>query len=129
MEIKFKKHHKNAKKPKKAKKGDICFDVTAISRKFTFNYIEYDTGLSFEPPLHYALKGHSRSSISNKKLIPANCVGLIDNGYRGTVKFRFRYNIWSLIFGKIYKIGERIGQIEVIKIMYISYIISILLVY
>jgi len=50
-----------------------------------------------------------RSSVSNTDLLMANSVGIVDSGYRGELKLRFRK------YGDIdYQIGERIGQILIL---------------
>jgi len=69
-----------------------------------------------------------RSSISNTNLFLRNSVGLIDNGYRGSIKLRFGYIfqpnsmiihndelICELDDAKIYKKGDRIGQLVFAK--------------
>jgi len=119
--------------------GDAGYDVVAMEEPtimgvrdyenddiFTFiDYIEYDTGVSISPELGFHSYLMPRSSISNTNLILCNSVGLIDNGYTGTLKMRFRYIFQpkDLVllknerFGvkvdqnKIYQIGQRIGQI------------------
>jgi dUTPase len=94
-------------------------------------YIEYDTGIKIDTLQRkinkniYALI-YPRSSISNKtNLVLANSVGIIDPLYRDSIKLRFKYNfqpedlclmndskiIGKINYDKIYKIGDRIGQI------------------
>lgn len=92
-----KKLDKDAVIPKKANDTDAGFDIVAIddgTPVFDENgillYIEYRTGLSVEPPMGYHLEAFPRSSISKYNLLLANSIGLIDNGYRGEVKLRFR---------------------------------------
>lgn len=94
------------------------------------SYIEYDTGIKVDTfqknsPKHVYCLLYPRSSISSKtNLILANSVGVIDPLYRDTIKFRFKYicqpedikmleNEFAckVNFEKIYKIGDRIGQI------------------
>lgn len=89
------------------------------------DYIEYDTNLMIEPDIGFHTLAFPRSSISSKNLILCNSVGLIDNGYRGTVKFRFKYvpqpadyyfNNYGIAgievdLNKIYKSGDKIGQL------------------
>lgn len=71
----------------------------------------------------------ARSSISNTDLSLANSVGLIDNGYRGEIKVRFRIlpllsrefkgielstqYIEENFHVKLYKKGERLAQLVV----------------
>ena len=125
MKIKFKKLQENAQMPKKAHKTDGAFDlfaassgpITEVINSRTRNestivkYWEYDTMLSIEiPPNHVGLI-FPRSSISETSLVLSNCVGLIDENYRGTIKFRFR----DLNNGQNrYNIGDRIGQLLIL---------------
>jgi len=116
--------------------GDAGFDVIAKSDPVIvgesaygpywsrIDYIEYDTGLEIAPEEGYHTLAIARSSISKTNLFLRNSVGLIDNGYRGTIKLRFGYIFHpsdiivegkNLIFEvseqKIYKKGDRIGQL------------------
>ena len=91
-------------------------------------YIEYDTGVEIAPEEGYHTLVMPRSSISKTNLFLRNSVGLIDNGYRGSVKLRFGYIfqpndiiihhdqlICELDDAKIYKKGDRIGQLVFAK--------------
>jgi dUTP pyrophosphatase len=93
MILKIKRHHPDAVLPVKAHATDAGMDLTAINDGAISKdgqYIEYDTGISVEPPLGYHTLIHPRSSISNFDLILANSIGLVDNGYRNTLKCRFK---------------------------------------
>jgi dUTP pyrophosphatase len=109
MKIKIKKLVPEAIIPKYSKKGDAGMDVFAISKKESYNFIEYGTGLSFEIPEGYACLVFPRSSISNKSLSLCNSVGVLDSGYRGELKLRFYKHK-----REDYQRGERIGQIMII---------------
>ncbi len=103
------------------------------------DYIQYDTGIFLD-----SLKKNSeeqiytlvypRSSISNKNLSLCNSVGLIDPNYRDSIKLRFKYiyqpeDIVSvsdkfaikLNEDKIYKLGDKIGQLVFSKTISIAY--------
>jgi dUTP pyrophosphatase len=109
--------------------GDAGYDLVAISDPIiveqetgTIDYIEYDTGLVIEPEIGYHTFAMPRSSISKTNLVLANSVGLIDNGYRGTIKLRFKYILQfadiakgMINFSKIYKKGDKIGQLVFAK--------------
>lgn len=114
MIINIKKEHPDSVLPKYSKPGDAGMDLTAVSMtkvdQNTFGYLEYDTGLSFEIPEGYVGLLFPRSSISNSGLILSNSVGILDSGYRGTVKFRFKH-IPNTAY---YQVGDRIGQIIII---------------
>jgi len=110
LKIKIKKISDNAVIPFYAKKGDAGMDVVAISKKITEDYIEYGTGLCFEIPEKHVCLIFPRSSISNKDLVMCNSVGVLDSGYRGELKLRFKKT-----GTKDYKIGEKIGQVLIIS--------------
>jgi dUTP pyrophosphatase len=113
MEIKIKKLTENAKIPAYAKQGDAAMDVYATSETIVdtpgYGYIEYGTGLAFEIPEGYYMDIRPRSSVSNTGLILSNSAGILDSGYRGELKFRFK---WVKESAK-YNVGDRIGQIMI----------------
>lgn len=80
--------------PKYAKVGDAGLDLTAVSVRYDEedDYIEYDSGVSVEIPEGYVGLVFPRSSISNYDLRLTNSVGVIDSGYRNTIKGRFLIN-------------------------------------
>lgn len=109
----------------------------------SIDYIEYDTNLCIAPQYrkwkmkdistiidYYDSLMLSRSSVSKYNLILANCIGLIDNDYRNSIKFRFKYIFQpedyimtnNGLFGKvnekkIYQKGEKIGQLKFTKVI------------
>ncbi len=109
LKVKIKKLIPEATIPKYANPGDAGMDVYAISKKETDKYIEYGTGISFEIPEGYVMLIFPRSSVSNTDLILANSVGVLDSGYRGELKIRFRKNGFD-----VYQIGDRIAQIIIL---------------
>jgi dUTP pyrophosphatase len=113
MEIKIKKLTENAKIPAYAKQGDAAMDVYATSETIVdtpgYGYIEYGIGLAFEIPEGYYMDIRPRSSVSNTGLILSNSAGILDSGYRGELKFRFK---WVKESAK-YNVGDRIGQIMI----------------
>lgn len=144
MNLKVKKLHKDAVIPKKAHDADAGFDMVAVSKKETPEYIQYGTGLAFEIPYGYVGLLFSRSSVTKMDLMLKNSVGVVDSGYLGEVSFRFykviveEANRSSQVYDtfnghliennhkvlnyklesnqKIYDIGERIGQIMFIEL-------------
>lgn len=111
MQVKVKKLHEDAVVPKYAKSGDAGLDLTAVSMEITPLYIEYDTGLVFEIPEGYVGLLFPRSSITNKNMTLKNSVGVLDSGYRNSVKFRFSAKDTR---NNLYKVGERVGQIIIL---------------
>lgn len=112
MKIKYSLDHENAKEPIRVTEGSLAFDLYAASIAITDKYIEYDTGIKFEFPEGWGARMYARSSISNKDLMLANAVALIDSDFRNSVKFRFKtVNSNIAIKGDIYSVGDRVGQI------------------
>lgn len=128
---------------------NVGIDVKAISvdiigKKInnyylSIDYVQYDTGIFLD-----SLKRNSeeqiytlvypRSSISNKNLSLCNSVGLIDPNYRDSIKLRFKYihqpeDLLSvsdkfaikLNEDKIYKLGDKIGQLVFCKTVPVTY--------
>ena len=113
MVVKFKKLDPNATIPKYDCIGDAGLTMTAISKKFDTNrHVEYGTGIAVEIPEGYVGLLFSRSSICTKALSMSNCVGVIDSGYRGEIKFKFTW--LNCIYGDIYQVGDKIGQLIII---------------
>jgi dUTP pyrophosphatase len=88
---------------------DAGMDLYAVSVEIKDKYVEYKTGLSFELPKNYVMLVFPRSSITNKDLIMKNCVGVLDSGFLGELKLRFKKDGED-----IYNVGERIAQILII---------------
>lgn len=122
MFVKIKKLNPKAIIPSYAKEGDAGMDLTAITIEYGPNglYTEYGTGLALELPEGFAGFVFPRSSASKTSQIQANCVGVIDSGYRGEIKVRLK----SLSNQKLYEIGDRIAQIIIMPVPKISFIES-----
>lgn len=112
MEVKIKKVQFDAVIPKYAKEGDAGLDLVAISKFDDWKYTEYNTGLAVQIPKGYVGLLFPRSSISNTVQFLANSVGVIDSGYTGEIKFRFR-NLDKNSFST-YKVGDKIGQLVIV---------------
>ena len=113
MRIRIKKLNELAVIPKYAKPGDAGMDLVAISDHYDFdgNYIEYDTGIAVEIPEGYVGLVFPRSSVSRYNHVLANGVGVVDSGYRNSIKLRFK---WIPGEGNSYQVGDRIGQLIII---------------
>lgn len=117
LKVKIKKLIPEAVIPKYAKPGDAGMDLVATSHEFEKNAAGrrmqvYGTGLAFEIPEGYVGLIFPRSSIAKTDLALTNCVGVIDSGYRGEVKFKFAIDGGSRATQESsYKVGDRIGQI------------------
>ena len=100
MEVKIKKLCDSAVIPSYAKPGDAGMDLVATSRIFDkYGNVEYGTGLAMEIPEGYVGLLFPRSSISKQDLSLANAVGVIDSGYRGEIKFKFKPTLAYMTFG------------------------------
>ena len=94
MKVLVKKLHEDAVIPKYAYNSDAGCDLVAVTKNETERYIEYGTGLAFEidsfESQDWYFEIFPRSSLSNYDLILCNSVGVVDNSFRGEVKFRFK---------------------------------------
>jgi len=120
MIINVKKFAPNAVLPIRAHDTDAGFDLTATSVDATPNIITYGTGLGFQIPKGYVGLIFPRSSICKTRLMLSNAVGVIDSGYRGEVKFKFRI-LSNTDNGFRYEIGDRIGQLIIMPYPEVEY--------
>lgn len=118
MKVKIKKLHPDAMIPKYAKYGDAGLDLVAISCKVLVDSLsdedtklEVDSGISIEIPQGYVGLIFPRSSIKSTGVRLSNCVGVIDSGYRGTIKAYFDIIDRSLIY---YEKGNKFAQLVII---------------
>lgn len=134
--------------PTYAKEGDAGMDLVATSVDHSDEYyIEYGTGLAVEIPEGYVGLIFPRSSNSKKDLQLCNSVGVIDSGYRGEIKLRYRriinptpkrnFVVTDVEFQEelkskvpilrikadfsCYGVGDKVGQIIIIPIPLISF--------
>lgn len=109
LKVKVKRLAEAAVLPSYAKEGDAGLDLTATSITHHFEaggFIEYGTSLALEIPQGYVGLLFPRSSVTNKRMMLKNSVGVIDSGYRGEVKLRF-------VGEADYKVGDRVGQLVI----------------
>lgn len=139
MLVKIKKLVPEAIIPTYAKPGDAGMDLIAISINDNSDYIEYGTGLAIEIPEGYVGLIFPRSSNSKKDLLLCNSVGVIDSGYRGEIKLRYKRiinpseektNILQNFFTdssnliyeiECYEIGDKVGQIMILPIPFVEF--------
>lgn len=114
MKLKFKKLHPDAVIPTRANPNDAGMDLTTVGFDLDdyTNILSYSTGLAVEIPDGYVGLIFPRSSIYKYTMSLSNSVGVIDSGYRGEIKFKFR--IPSSKYFTYYREGERIGQLIVL---------------
>lgn len=109
LNIKIKRLTPTAKLPTKAHATDAGYDLYAASAYYDNGLICYGTGIAVEIPQGYVGLVFPRSSIANTHLTLSNSVGVIDSGYRGEIKAKFRKDGTNW-----YSIGDRIAQLIII---------------
>lgn len=132
MEVKIKRLSTDSVIPRYANDGDAGLDLVAVSKHFDENgCVVYGTGLAFEIPKGYVGLIFPRSSVSKCAISMANCVGVVDSGFRGevTVKFRpidsFEYGLTKESrknFKFWYEVGERVAQLIIIPYPSIEFV-------
>jgi dUTP pyrophosphatase len=114
MKVKIKKLVPEAVIPSYASHGDAGLDLVATYIKVedhnTYGYFEYGTGIAVEIPEGYVGLIFPRSSISKTGMLLTNSVGVIDSGYRGEIKLRFKYINGT----KSYEVGDKIAQLIIL---------------
>lgn len=129
MKVKIKKLNENAVIPAYATDGSAGMDITSTSKCYDKdNNVVYGCGLAFEIPKGYVGLLFPRSSNAKKDLLLSNSVGCLDSDFRGEVLFKFK-RIKKGLFSwfkksKEYEIGDRIGQIVIIKHPVIEFVES-----
>lgn len=148
MDVKIKKLTQTAQIPTKAHATDAGYDLYADSVEWDDKgNTVYGTGIAMEIPQGYVGLVFPRSSNSKKDLFLTNCVGVIDSGYRGEIKAKFRPTLstvnplkfwWKcfvrnlsnislplfVVHGEEYKIGDRIAQIIIIPYPEVDFVIT-----
>lgn len=119
MIVNIKRLHRDSVIPRYAKDGDAGLDLTA-TRVWVDDdgNVCYGTGLAFEIPRGYVGLLFPRSSNAKKDLILSNSVGILDSNYRGEVMLKFKPQKQG---GKMYEVGDRIGQIIIIPYPHIEF--------
>lgn len=118
--IKFKKLDDKAVAPYRANPGDAGVDLTAITLERDIEGIyTYGTGLAIAIPNGQVGLIFPRSSIYRKELTLTNSVGVIDAGYRGEIKFKFRPTDHN---AKVYEVGDRVGQLVIVPIQLTEFV-------
>lgn len=120
MKVKIKKLNENAVIPAYATDGSAGMDITATSKWYDNDgNAVYGCGLAFEIPKGYVGLLFPRSSNAKKDLLLSNSVGCLDSDFRGEVLFKFkRVKKRPLSWfkkSKEYEVGDRIGQIVIVK--------------
>lgn len=121
VKVKIKDLCENAVMPFKTYDKDFCYDVVATScEEVAPNVYKYGIGLAFEivrprnlgewlDELSLSIDFRPRSSVWKTGLVLSNCIGTVDELFRGEVSAVFYHVMPNM---PIYKVGDRIGQIK-----------------
>lgn len=106
-----------AVKPKYAKSGDAGLDLVAYNWFYddTYDFLVYDTGITVEIPVGYFGLLVPNSRIAKRPLLMANSPGIIDSGYRGTLKFIFKDFEDRRRIQNRFLVGDTIGQLIILQ--------------
>lgn len=121
MKLKVKKLHPDAVIPTYATSGAACFDLYAVDLEGEKNIESavVKTGLAFEIPDGWQMLIFSRSGHGFKHNVRlANCVGVIDQDYRGEVKVKLTADLNGSL--SIFK-GDRIAQAQLIPVHRVTF--------
>lgn len=115
MKVKVKKLNDKAVIPFKTYERDFCYDVVATScEEVAPNIYKYGIGLAFQVEPNsfevFSLDFRPRSSVWKTGMVLSNCIGTIDEPYRGEVSAVFYHVMPNL---PKYEVGDRIGQIKI----------------
>ena len=115
MKVRVKKLNEKAVIPFKTYDKDFCYDVVATScEEIAPNIYKYGTGLAFAVVPNsfevFSIDFRPRSSVWKTGMVLSNCVGTIDENYRGEVCAVFYHVMTDLAK---YEVGDRIGQIKI----------------
>lgn len=115
MILKVKKLSKHAILPAAQTSGANGFDLVATTKEFdeSTGILTYGTGIAVELPKGHAGLLMPRSSVYKTGMYLCNSIGLLDEDYRGEIKFKFYRGSQQR---GLYEIGDRIGQLVVIPV-------------
>lgn len=117
MVVKFKRLYRQAVAPRRGSALAAGFDLTAIDyrRDPETGVWEYGTGIAVELPPGCCALLMPRSSIYRTGAVLSNGVGLLDEDYRGEIKFKFYAE------ARPYDVGQRIGQLVVLQLPQVAF--------
>jgi len=120
MDVKIKKLSENAVIPSYQVDGDAGMDLVAISKNYDAekDVFKYGFGLALEIPKGFVGYVFPRSSCYKSGMTLANCVGVIDSGYRGEISAVFDY-VDDL---DEYNVGDRVAQLIIMPVPKINFI-------
>ena len=129
MIVKVKKTDPNAVIPFKTHDSDFCYDVVATScEEIAPNVYKYGIGLAFQMEKGWATGVYNgqfsidlrpRSSVWKTGMVLSNCVGTIDEDYRGEVSAVFYHVMPNM---PKYEVGDRIGPIKIGEALNVEFV-------
>lgn len=98
-QIRIKLEHPNAKVPTFAYDGESAgADLVAVSCTYNkeYDFYEYDTGIAIELKPNQTSLVCPNSRLTKTKFYLPNSPGVVDPGYRGTIKLRYKTTVSNL---------------------------------
>lgn len=131
LDVRIKRLNDLAVIPTYAHASDAGLDLVATSKEYDeLCNVVYGTGIAVEIPEGYVGLVFPRSSNAKKCLWLTNHVGVIDSGYRGEIKLKYRSSVissphflnaireffgftpkYNVVATEEYAIGDKIGQL------------------
>lgn len=136
MEIKIKRLSEKAIVPTKAFQTDAGFDMTAISMEYdVYGNVVYGFGWAFDIPEGYVGLLFPRSSCSHYDMSMPNSIGVIDAGYHGEVKAKYRptstmpvrgsqtdcVEVYNSNKSDIFKVGDKVAQMVIVELPKVNF--------
>lgn len=132
INVNFKPLHPNCHLPAKATELAAGWDVTCTEiEQSNEDFVICKLGFALTPPSNYRIVLVPRSSLTKTHWVLQNSPGTGDPDYTGEYQYRFRAIPTGIEDGRLtyepfpYKVGERIGQIYLQKIIDIKFEIKI----
>jgi dUTP pyrophosphatase len=137
IDIKIKRLDERAVLPTKAHNTDAGFDMTAISLEFDeYGNAVYGFGWAFDIPVGYVGVLAPRSSATKYDVDMPNSLGMIDAGFHGEVKAKYRPTSTQPVRGtqtdsievcqssraNIFKVGEKVAQMIIMKLPDVAFV-------
>lgn len=90
---------------------DLFASETASCRTTSPTTVLVETGIIVQPPAGYYAQILPRSGFSSRENAPIVVPGVVDPGYRGTIKVAMKYLPRSSAFTTFCNCGERVAQL------------------
>ena len=112
LKVKIKLLYEDSILPRYATDGSNGLDCVAheVIYDDVHDLYRYPLGFAIEIPKGYVGLLFPRSSSPNRKLIMANCVGVIDSDFRGEPMATYNYKDNNIV----YEVGEKVAQLVIV---------------